>query len=345
MSTASKSLTVLRFGPTRFAQSAWNDLISNYHVKVVESEAHNREEFLKELRSGKFADVDCVTRTFESVKKTGLVDKELISELKKYTQIKVLSHNGAGYDQVDAVSCGEQGIQVSNVIGLVDAATADTHIYLLLSALRNFQLSTINMRDGKWPTAKCGGTPIGHDPEGKTLGILGMGGIGRAIRDRMKPFDLNKIIYHNRHQLSSELEGDAEFCPTKKELFEQADIISISVPLNGHTQHMINKDTISQMKDGVVIINTARGAIVNEPDLIDALKSGKVASFGSDVWENEPNPDSQLYMLPNVVALPHMGTHTFETMKAMEEYVVKNVVHYIETGRVLAMVPELKHKF
>ncbi|VEU23276.1 DEKNAAC104393, partial [Brettanomyces naardenensis] len=337
--SSSAPITLLRFGPTRFAQKAWQDLVTNYHVKIVESDATNRKEFLDELHSGKFADVSYITRTFESVTQTGLFDKELSDELVKYTKVKAVSHNGAGYDQVDAVAFGEKSVQVSNVPSLVDDATADTHVYLLLSAIRNFQLSAVNMLAGKWPAEKCAGTPIGHDPQGKTLGILGMGGIGRAIRDRMKPFGVGEILYHNRHRVPEELEGGAKYV-SQDELFAKSDIISISIPLNPHTKHLINKKTISQMKDGVVIINTARGAIVDEVELIPELKSGKVGSFGSDVWENEPNANPELYGLPNVVCLPHMGTLTYETMKSMEEYVVKNVEEWLNTGKVLALVPE-----
>ncbi|KAH3668280.1 hypothetical protein OGAPHI_002034 [Ogataea philodendri] len=335
---------VLRFGPVRFAQEAWAELAAKPNVEVVESSASSRDEFVKELKSGKFKDVDIIARTFESVKQTGLVDKELLSLLKETTQLKAISHNGAGYDQVDAVECGELGIQVSNVPSLVDAATADSHIYLLLGALRNFQLSTLNLLKGKWPTSKCAGTPIGHDPEGKVLGIYGMGGIGRAVRDRAKPFGFKKIIYHNRNRLAAELEGGAEYV-TFDELLKQSDVISINIPLNSATKHSINKDAISKMKDGVVIVNTARGAIVDESALLPALKSGKVGSFGADVFENEPNVNMELVEQPNVVSLPHMGTHTVETMKAMEEFVVENVTKYVDTGKVLTIVPELKGKF
>ncbi|ODV85164.1 hypothetical protein CANARDRAFT_199044 [[Candida] arabinofermentans NRRL YB-2248] len=342
MSTSSPTTKVLRFGPIRFGQGAWDDLSKNYNVEVVESAASSRAEFVAELKSGKFQDVSIITRTFESVKQTGLYDKELIADIVANTKVKAISHNGAGYDQIDADECGANGIQLSNVPSLVDAATADTHIYLLLGALRNFQLSTQNLNKGQWPTQKCAGTPIGHDPEGKVLGIYGMGGIGRAVRDRAAPFGFSKIIYHNRNKLSDELEGGATYV-TFDELLAQSDVISINIPLNAATKYSINAKAIEKMKTGVVIVNTARGPVIEEAALLPALKSGKVASFGADVWENEPNINMELATLPNVIALPHMGTHTVETIKAMEEYVVKNVATYLDTGRVLAMVPELKN--
>lgn len=340
--STAKPLTVLRLGPTRFAQEAWSNLVKDYNVKVVETEATSREKFIEELETGKYSNVDYITRTFESFKQTGQVDKQLLDLIKKHTQVKAISHNGAGYDQVDAHECGKLQIQLSNVPSLVDDATADTAVYLLLGAMRNFQLSTENMKKGLWQTQKCAGTPIGHDPEGKVLGILGMGGIGRTIRDRLAPFGFSKILYHNRRQLPEELEKGAVYCKTPEELFAAADVISISIPLNKNTKHIINEESIAMMKPGVVIVNTARGPVIDESALKVGLKSGKVGAFGADVWENEPNVDMELVNLPNVASLPHMGTHTVETMKAMEEFVVENVVEYIKTGRVLAMVPELK---
>lgn len=335
-----RQLSVLRLEPTRFAQNAWQKAVQKHQLEVVETGAANRAEFIKQLQQGQFKQVEVITRTFESVAQTGMMDKELLQLIKDNTQIKAICHNGAGYDQVDAIACKELGIQLSNVPSLVDDATADTAVYLLLGAMRNFQKSQFNLKAGRWPKEKCAGTPIGHDPQGKVLGLLGMGGIGRTIRDRLAPFGFSKIIYHNRRKLSEELEKGAIYCATKEELFQEADVISISVPLNAATKHSINKETIAQMKDGVVLVNTARGPVIDEAALKEALKSGKVASFGTDVWENEPNVDMELVNMENVVGLPHMGTHTVETMLAMEEYVVANVEQFATTGKVLSLVPE-----
>lgn len=343
--STSKNLNILRLGPTRFADKAWSDLVSKYNVNIIETNATNRDQFINELKQGKYADVGFITRTFESFKQTGMVDKDLLELINKYTKVKGIAHNGAGYDQVDAIECGKLGIQLSNVPNLVDDATADTAVYLLIGAIRNFQLSSENMKKGLWKTKKCADTPIGNDPEGKVLGILGMGGIGRTIRDRLLPFKFSKILYHNRNQLPKDIEKGAVYCKTAEELFKNSDIISISVPLNKHTKHIINSESLKFMKDGVVIVNTARGPVIDESALKEALKNGKVGAFGADVWINEPNVDTELINLPNVTCLPHMGTHTVETMKAMEEFVVKNVEEFIKTNKVLTIVPELKGKF
>lgn len=337
-------MQLLRLGPTRFTQLAWENLARKHALQIVSTEATNRAQFINELKSGKFSNVSYLTRTFESFAQTGKLDTELLDLIKKFTNIKAISHNGAGYDQVDADYCGKLNIQLSNVPNLVDDATADTAAYLILSTMRNFHIGNVNMINGKWPGEKCAGTPIGNDPKGKKLAILGMGGIGRAIRDRMKPFGF-EIYYYNRNKLSPELENGAIYCNSKEELFKLADILSISIPLNEATKHCIDKNSINLMKDGVIIINTARGPVINEYDLKIALKNNKVGAFGSDVWDNEPNVDLEFAHMPNVVALPHLGTHSVETMTAMEEFVIENVSHYLETGRVKTMVPELKNLF
>lgn len=342
--TSGNPLKVLNLGPIRFAHKSWEELPKKYNIEVLETNAKTRDEFIQELTSGKLQSTDYIARTFESAQRTGLFDKQLLELIRKHTQVKAISHCGAGYDQVDAMACGELGIQLSNVPNVVDNATADTAVYLLLGAMRNFQLGAENMKKGLWKSnGKCGGTPYGHDPEGKVLGILGMGGIGRTIRDRLLPFGFSKILYHNRKPLSPDLEKGAIYCKTKEELYKEADVICISIPLNKHTKHSINADAFSHMKEGVTIVNTARGPIVNEADLKIALKEGKVGSFGSDVWENEPDVDMELISMPNVTILPHMGTHTHETMQGMEEHVISNIVEYYNTGKVLSMVPELNN--
>ncbi|TID24769.1 hypothetical protein CANINC_002993 [Pichia inconspicua] len=342
--TPHNPLKVLNLGPIRFAHRSWEELSTKYNVEILETSADNRDDFIKELISGKLQSANYIARTFESAQRTGLFDEFLLKLVKEHTQVKAISHCGAGYDQVDAIACGKLGIQLSNVPNVVDNATADTAVYLLLGAMRNFQLGAENMKKGLWKSnGKCGGTPYGHDPERKVLGILGMGGIGRTIRDRLLPYGFSKILYHNRKPLSSDLGKGAIYCKTKEELYKKADIICISIPLNEHTKHSVNADAFSQMKNGVTIVNTARGPIVNEADLKEALKNGKVGSFGSDVWENEPDVDMELISMPNVTVLPHMGTHTYETMQGMEEHVVQNIIHYYETGKVLSMVPELSH--
>ncbi|CAH2350457.1 glyoxylate reductase 1 [[Candida] railenensis] len=334
MTTSSKP-KVLRIGKVDFAQKKWDEL--SQIAEVVQCESKNREEFFQDLKT-KYSDITSITRTFPSISETGRFDEELASHLPK--SVKTLSHCGAGYDQIDVQPFSDRGIQVSNVTAPVEAPTADTAMFLVLAASRNFLQGRDPTVKGEWPAkGKSAGAPLGHDPEGKTVGILGMGGIGRAIRDRLKPFGYERMIYHNRSRLSKELEKDTEYV-TLDELISESDIICISIPLNPKTTGLINKSTIEKMKDGVVIVNTARGAIINEADITQALKDGKIGAFGSDVFTKEPEVAQELLSLPNVVALPHMGTHTYEAIFNMESWVVANVESYFKTGEVKTIVPE-----
>lgn len=328
---------VLRVGKVHYAQEKWAELAKT--VEVIECTSKTREEFIKDLQ-GKYSDVTNITRTFHSIKDTGRFDEELIQYFPD--TVKTVSHCGAGYDQVDPEALTKRNIQLSNVTEPVESPTADTALYLILTTSRNFQIGHKNIKD--WPTNGVG-AKLGNSPESQTIGILGMGGIGRAIRDRLIPFGFKKIIYHNRTRLSPELEAGTEYV-SYDDLISKSDIICISIPLNAKTRHSIDHEVIQKMKDGVIIINTARGAIINEQHLIDNLKSGKIGKFGGDVFEHEPRVPHELLDMDQVVSLPHMGTHTIEATKNMEEWVVKNVEKFLKTGQLLTIVPEQKnHQF
>ncbi len=336
---------VLRFGPIRFAQESWDAFAALQDVEVVESDAQKREDFIKEIKDGKFADVDFIARTFHSTAITGRYDREVLELFVKHTKVKGIAHCGAGYDQIDAVVAGELGIQVANVPDHVADATADTNLFLILATMRKYQQSNRGMLAGKWPTDFTCGVPVGRSIQGKVVGILGMGSIGRTVRDRLSGFGVKKVVYYNRSRLSPELEKDSEYCATIEELAKICDVISINLPLNKHTHHIIGEDLFAQMKDGVFIVNTARGSVVDEAAMKKALDSGKVAGYGSDVWENEPRCDDELIQRDDVACLPHVGAATVETFTGMEEHVLNNVKHAKDTGKVLTIVPELRGMF
>ncbi|EEQ38401.1 putative glyoxylate reductase [Clavispora lusitaniae] len=325
---------VLRLGPWDHSKKQWAELAKV--ADIIDCDSKNREQFIKDLQ-GKYSDVTNIARTFSSISQTGRFDAELVSKLPK--SVLSVAHCGAGYDQVDPQALTDRNIQLSNVTTPVEAPTALTAVYLTLAAMRNFQAGHDAMVEGKWPSQKCAGAQVGWDPQGKIVGILGMGGIGRAIRDRLRPFGFEKIIYYNRSRLSADLEEDAEYV-SLEELYSQSDVIMVSVPLNANTRHMIDADTISSMKDGVIIVNTARGAVIDEAAITEALKKGKVGAFGSDVFEHEPEVAEELRKMHNVVSLPHMGTHTYQAMENLEIWVVDNLRTYFETGKVKTIVPE-----
>ncbi|KAI4211357.1 MAG: hypothetical protein LQ351_005912 [Letrouitia transgressa] len=230
------------------------------------------------------------------------------------------------------------GIAVSNTPGAVDASTANTAIYLLLGALRRAHLPATALREGKWR----GSMGLGHDPEGKVLGILGLGGIGSALALRAAPFDF-QIQYHNRNPIQ-----DPSRNPTNakyvsfEELLRTSDVISIHLPLSDATRGIVGTKEFSMMKDGVVIVNTARGAVMDESALVDALDQGKVFAAGLDVYENEPEVHPGLIRNDNVLLLPHVGTATVETQYKMEVLVIENVKSAVVSGHLITPVIETR---
>lgn len=324
----------LLLGRLHHAQAAWDSLADV--AELVRPESRNREDFIKECQSGKLDGVVVAYRTFGSVRITGMVDEELVNALPK--SLKFLAHCGAGYDQIDVHACSSRNppIHVSNVPTAVDDATADVNMFLIIGALRNFNAGMQALRRGEWL-----GNPLpalGHDPQGKVLGILGMGGIGRNLKRKAEVFGM-KVIYHNRKKLDSGLEDGAEYV-SFDELLARSDVLSLNLPLNKNTRHIISHAELAKMQDGVVIVNTARGAVMNEDALVQALDSGKVRSVGLDVFEDEPKVHPGLLRNPNVILVPHMGTWTVETQLAMEEWAIDNVRRAVETGKLKSPVPE-----
>jgi glyoxylate reductase len=221
--------------------------------------------------------------------------------------LKYICHNGAGYDNIDVAACTARGIQVSHTPKAVNAATADIAIFLLLGALRRIHVPYAAIRNKQWR----GGAQLGYDPENKKLGILGMGGIGREVAKRARAFGM-EILYHNRSRLSPELEQGAKYV-SFEELMQSSDVISLNCSLRKETVGIIGTKEFDMMKEGVIIVNTARGKLIDEAALVAALESGKVFSAGLDVYEEEPTVHEGLLNNPNVVLLPHIGTATKET--------------------------------
>lgn len=181
-------------------------------------------------------------------------------------------------------------------------------IFLLLGAMRRVHVPATSLRAGQWR----GQMSLGHDPDGKTLGILGMGGIGSAVARRALAFDF-KLQYHNRSPLSPERNPLGAVYVDFETLLKTSDVISVHLPLGEETRGMIGEKEFHLMKNGVVLINTARGAIIDEKALVGAIQSGKVFGAGLDVYENEPEVNQELMDNDNVVLLPHLGTATIET--------------------------------
>ncbi|KAI1274242.1 D-isomer specific 2-hydroxyacid dehydrogenase [Xylaria sp. FL0933] len=327
----------LLLGKIEFAQASWEALSDL--AELVTPEAKNRREFIEECKSGKLDGVLAICdRAPSSIAVTGKFDEELINALPQ--SVKFLCHNGAGYDNIDTAACTARSILVSNCPEVVDDATADTAVFLILAALRGFNNGIMAIRNGTW-TGHVPPPPLGHDPQGKVLGILGMGGIGRNMKKKVEVLGM-RCIYHNRTQLSPQLEDGAEYV-SFDELLARSDVLSLNLPLNAKTRNIISKNEFAKMKKGIVIVNTARGGVLDEQALVEALYDGQVRSAGLDVYQNEPNIHPGLLSNPHVCLLPHMGTSTVETKTKMEEWNIRNVQAALEVGRLNNVVPEQAH--
>ena len=208
-------------------------------------------------------------------------------------------------------------------------------LFLMLGALRRVTIPFTAVRKGEW---RGKGFGLGHDPKKRVLGILGMGGIGRAVATRARAFGMS-IQYHNRSRLPADQEDGAKYV-SFEELLRTSDVLSLNLALNASTRHIISKPQFDMMKDDVVIVNTARGPIIDEAALVDALNSGKVGAAGLDVFEEEPKIHPGLLQNENAVLLPHIGTATWETQKDMELLVLDNLRSAIEGKGLLTRVPE-----
>ncbi|KAF2157507.1 hypothetical protein K461DRAFT_250563 [Myriangium duriaei CBS 260.36] len=325
--------SVLLIGEITHAGKEWKALgdITN----LQEYREGTRDDFLSRLQSGAFSDVVAIYRSNESTKVTGPFDKELVSQLPK--SVKFICHNGAGYDNIDVPTCSSRGIDVSSTPIAVNEATADVALFLMLGALRRITVPFHAVRQGQWRGAGFG---LGHDPKNKVLGILGMGGIGRAIAHRARAFGMT-VQYHNRNRLDSAQEDGARYV-SFEELLRSSDVLSLNLALNKNTTHIIGKEQFAAMKDGVVIVNTARGPVMDEAALVEALDSGKVFSAGLDVFENEPKIHPGLLKNERAVLLPHIGTATWETQKDMELLVLQNLRGALEGKGLVTQIPEQK---
>ncbi|KAG9389003.1 Glyoxylate reductase [Pyrenophora tritici-repentis] len=323
----------LLIGTLSHAQKEWEQ-VSQIASKLHTYPDGNRDDFISKCKSGEFDGVYALYRSNDSNPITGDFNAELLEGLPK--SLKYICHNGAGYNNIDVAACTKRGISVSSTPIAVNDATADVAIWLMLGALRNIKQSFMAVNSGKWR----GNFSLGHDPKNKTLGILGMGGIGSAVAHRAKAFGM-KIQYHNRHQLPGSEEHGAKYV-SFDELLRTSDVLSLNLALNPSTKHIIGKEQFAAMKDGVVIVNTARGALIDEAALVDALKSGKVWTVGLDVFEEEPKIHPGLLECENAVLLPHVGTGTYETQRDMEILVIDNLKSAIQTDKLLTQVPEQK---
>ena len=231
------------------------------------------------------------------------------------SDLRVISTFSVGYEHIDVAAASARNITVTNTPGVLDAATADLTMLLMLGAARRASEGEAMIRQGRWEAWSPTGM-LGTDISGKRLGIFGMGGVGRAVATRARGFDM-EVHYHNRTRLSPEEEGGAQYHESPETLLPASQVLSLHAPLSPQTRHFLTKERIELLPQNAIVINAARGDLVVDDDLIEALKSGKLAAAGLDVYPGEPNIHPEYRHLLNTFLLPHMGTSTVETRDAM----------------------------
>jgi len=277
-----------------------------------EEEPIPREEFLRRI-----ADVDGILQWGGDP-----IDGEAMDAAPK---LKVIANVSVGYDNIAVDAATKRGIKVSNTPGVVTESTADLAFALMLAISRRLIEMTRVVINGEWrnfgPMEM-----LGYDVHGKTLGIIGMGRIGAAVARRAKGFGM-KILYHNRHRRPDEAEFGAEYINDIPTLLSRSDFVSIHVPSTKETRHLIGAKELSRMKPTAMLINTARGTIVDQKALYEALKRKQILGAALDVTEPEPmSPDDPLLKLDNVIVLPHIGTQTLDTGVNMSAMGAQNLI-------------------
>ena len=255
--------------------------------------------------------------------------KDLIDTLP--SSIRMIATFSVGTDHIDIPAAKAKGIAVSNTPDVLTDATADIALLLMLGAARGAIWGDSMVRENRWglpsPTS-----PLGFDVTGRRLGIIGMGRIGQAVAKRARAFDMS-LHYHNRRKMDVTLECGATFHARLDDMLPHCDFLSINCASTPETRDLINERTIALLPQGAIVVNTARGEIVDDEALISAVKSGKLAAAGLDVFKNEPNIDPRYRELENIFMLPHLGSATKNTRIAMGMKAVDNLEAFFRGER------------
>jgi len=268
------------------------------------------------------------------------IDRGIIDELKN---LKVIANYAVGYNNIDVEYATKKGIMVTNTPGVLTETTADLTWALILAVARRIVEADNFIREKKFE----GWRPqllLGDDVYGRTLGIIGFGRIGQAVARRAKGFDM-KILYYSRKRVDETLEKvlNASFVPLEQ-LLKESDFITIHTPLTKETYHLIDEKEFSMMKETAYLINTSRGAVINERELVKALRSGKLKGAALDVFENEPEVTLELLKMKNVILTPHIGSASESTRNKMSMMVAENVIKALKGQTPPNLVPEQRKK-
>ena len=259
---------------------------------------------------------------------TEKLDADTISKLSN--KIKIISNFAVGFGNIDIIAAKKRNIIVTNTPDVLTDATAEIAMLILLGAARRAKegMNWASKKNWKWSADFL----MGKQLTGARLGILGMGRIGRAVAEKARSFGMI-IHYYNRSQLDNNLEKGAIYHKSLKSLLSVSDFFSINCPATKETKHIINKDTLNYFPNGAVVSNSARGDMIDDEAMVEALKKGKIYSLGLDVYNGEPNIHPEYLTLPNVFVLPHLGSATITTRTDMGNLAVSNLEEFFKTGK------------
>ncbi|HEX9673744.1 MAG TPA: D-glycerate dehydrogenase [Burkholderiales bacterium] len=260
---------------------------------------------------------------------TDRIDDKLLTRCPK---LRIVANIAVGYNNIDLPACTARGVMATNTPGVLDDSTADLAWALILGAARRLTELERRVRAGEWTGWRLKQW-LGVDVHHATLGIFGMGRIGQAIARRAAGFEM-KVLYHNRTRVAPDLEKSLNATyVTKDELLKQSDFVVLQVPYSPETHHMIGGRELKLMKPTAILINSTRGGVVDDAALIAALREGVIRTAGLDVFENEPRLNPGFMQLDNVVLMPHIGSSTEATRRAMAMTAARNLVAALTGGR------------
>ncbi len=249
-------------------------------------------------------------------------------------KLKIIANYGAGYDRVDLPASVERGIPVTNIPETVTDSTAELAMGLMLSVSRRIGEMTLRLRREKSETLFGMGRFMGHNLHGKTLGIIGCGRIGTRVAQMASAFGMRCISYSHLSALPREVEAVSGL----DELLRQSDIITLHCPLNEHTRSLLDERAFSLMRDGAMLINTSRGAVIDTQAMVESLRSGRLIGAGLDVYPDEPHIPAELLAMDNVVCTPHVGTNTAETRQGMAKAICAQIFDALDGKRPVNIV-------
>jgi len=309
---------VLQTGPTAPWLAA--SLRAVYDVQVLPEDPADRRRVLDQ--HGGRIDVLAVSGR-------AMVDDSLLAELPR---LGLIANLGVGFDNIDVGAAGRRGVLVTNTPDVLTEAVAELTVGLLIATVRALVAADRYARAGRWATD--GPMPLTGQLSGSTVGILGLGRIGRAVAARLEPFGCT-ISYHNRRPVEG---SDYRWVPSLRELAAMADTLVVTVPAGPGTRGIVDRSALEALGPDGFLINVARGSVIDQEALTELLETGRLGGAGLDVYADEPHIPASLTHLDSVVLLPHVGSATTETRRAMADLLLRNVAAFLATGSALTPV-------